>query len=60
MLPRSLANFVGSVVCFLNVLAIRLRSLLLAALLSFEIEMVSIQHLTISSFSMFTIYMSSQ
>jgi hypothetical protein len=37
----SLANFVGSVVGFLNVLIIRLRSLLLAATLSFEIEMVS-------------------
>ncbi|KUG23462.1 hypothetical protein ASZ90_006768 [hydrocarbon metagenome] len=36
----SLANFVGSVVGFLNVLIIRLRSLLLAAALSFEIEMV--------------------
>jgi hypothetical protein len=36
----SLANFVGSVVGFLNVLAIRLRSLLLAASLSFESEMV--------------------
>jgi hypothetical protein len=31
-----LANFVGSVVGFLNVLIIRLRSLLLAAALSFE------------------------
>jgi len=31
-----LANFVGSVVGFLNVLLIRLRSLLLAAALSFE------------------------
>jgi hypothetical protein len=37
---RSLANFVGIVVGFLNVLIIRLRSLLLAAALSFEIEMV--------------------
>jgi hypothetical protein len=36
----SLANFVGCVVGFLNVLEIRLRSLLLAASLSFEIEMV--------------------
>jgi hypothetical protein len=36
----SLANFVGSVVGFLNVLVIRLRSLLLAAALSFESEMV--------------------
>jgi len=36
----SLANFVGIVVGFLNVLAIRLRSLLLAASLSFETEMV--------------------
>jgi hypothetical protein len=36
----SLANFVDSVVGFLNVLVIRLRSLLLAAALSFEIEMV--------------------
>jgi hypothetical protein len=36
----SLANFVGSVVGFLNVLVIRLRSLLLAASLSFEREMV--------------------
>jgi hypothetical protein len=34
----SLANFVGSVVGFLNVLEIRLRSLLLAASLSFETE----------------------
>jgi hypothetical protein len=32
----SLANFVGSVVGFLNVLIIRLRSLLLAAAFSFE------------------------
>jgi hypothetical protein len=39
---RSLANFVGCVVGFLNVLEIRLRSLLLAALLSFEIETVSV------------------
>jgi hypothetical protein len=38
-IPLSLANFVGSVVSFLNVLVIRLRSLLLAASLSFEIEM---------------------
>jgi hypothetical protein len=37
---RSLANFVCIVVGFLNVLVIRLRSLLLAAALSFEIEMV--------------------
>jgi hypothetical protein len=36
----SLANFVGSVVGFLNVLVIRLRSLLLAASLSFESEIV--------------------
>ena len=36
----SLANFVCIVVGFLNVLVIRLRSLLLAAALSFEIEMV--------------------
>jgi hypothetical protein len=36
---RSSANFVGSVVGFLNVLVIRLRSLLLAASLSVEIEM---------------------
>jgi hypothetical protein len=36
----SSANFVGFVVCFLNVLVIRLRSLLLAASLSFEIKMV--------------------
>jgi hypothetical protein len=35
-----LANFVGSVVGFLNVLVIRLRSFLLAASLSFEIEVV--------------------
>jgi hypothetical protein len=35
-----LANFVGSVVGFLNVLIIRLRSLLLAAVLSFESKMV--------------------
>jgi hypothetical protein len=33
-----LANFVGSVVSFLNVLIIRLRSILLAAALSVEIE----------------------
>jgi hypothetical protein len=37
---RSLANFVGIVVGFLNVLIIRLRSFLLAAALSFESEMV--------------------
>ena len=37
---RSLVNFVGVVIGFLNVLIIRLRSLLLAAALSFEIEMV--------------------
>jgi hypothetical protein len=37
---RSLANFVGIVVGFLNVCKIRLRSLLLAAALSFESEMV--------------------
>jgi hypothetical protein len=37
---RSLANFVGYVVGFFNVCIIRLRSLLLAAALSFEIEMV--------------------
>jgi len=36
----SVANFVGSVVGVLNVLAIRLRSLLLAASLSFELEVV--------------------
>jgi hypothetical protein len=36
----SSANFVGSVVSFLNVLVIRLRSLLLAASLSFESEVV--------------------
>jgi magnesium chelatase family protein len=36
----STANFVGSVVGFLNVCKIRLRSLLLAAALSFEIKMV--------------------
>jgi hypothetical protein len=36
----SSANFVGFVVGFLNVLVIRLRRLLLAASLSFEIEMV--------------------
>jgi|NGEPerStandDraft_6_1074524.scaffolds.fasta_scaffold60668_3 hypothetical protein len=36
----SLANFVGRVVGFLNVLVIRLRGLLLAAALSFESEMV--------------------
>jgi hypothetical protein len=35
-----LANFVGSVVGFLNVLVIRLRSILLAAALFFESEMV--------------------
>jgi hypothetical protein len=38
----SLANFVGIVVGFLNVLTIRLRSPLLAASLSFETEMVFI------------------
>ena len=37
---HSLANFVGCVVGFLNVLIIRLRSLLLATALSFESEMV--------------------
>ena len=37
---RSLANFVGIVVGFLNVSVIRLRSLLLAAALSFESKMV--------------------
>jgi hypothetical protein len=37
-----LANFVGIVVGFLNVLLIRLRSLLLAVALSFEIAMVLI------------------
>jgi hypothetical protein len=36
----SSANFVGSVVGFLSVCTIRLRRLLLAAVLSFEIEMV--------------------
>ena len=36
----SLANFVGIVVGVLNVLVIRLRRLLLAAALSFEIETV--------------------
>jgi hypothetical protein len=36
----SLANFVGIVVGFLDVLVIRLRSLLRAASLSFEIETV--------------------
>jgi len=36
----SLANFVGCVVGFLDVLLIRLRSRLLAAALSFEIETV--------------------
>jgi hypothetical protein len=35
-----LANFVGIVVGFLNVLVIRLRSLLLAAALSFECNSV--------------------
>jgi len=35
-IPLSLANFVGSVFSFLNVLIIRLRSLLLAASLSFD------------------------
>jgi hypothetical protein len=35
-----LANFVGIVVGFLNVLVIRLRSLLLAAALSFECKSV--------------------
>ena len=38
----SAANFVGRVVSFLNALLIRLRSILLAAALSFEIEMVYI------------------
>jgi len=38
-IPLSSANFVGSVIGFLNVLVIRLRSLLLAASLSFEREM---------------------
>jgi hypothetical protein len=37
---RSEANFVGVVVSFLNVLEIRLRSLLLAAALSFECSLV--------------------
>jgi hypothetical protein len=41
---NSKANFVGSVVGFLNVLAIRLRSLLLAASLSFEFNMVFSQN----------------
>ena len=36
--PPASANFVGIVVGFLNVLQIRLRSLLLAASLSFEIK----------------------
>ncbi len=36
----SLVNFVGCVVGFLDVFVIRLRSLLLAVSLSFEIEMV--------------------
>jgi hypothetical protein len=36
----SLANFVGIVVGFLNVLEIRLRGLLLAVALSFESKMV--------------------
>jgi len=36
----SLANFVGCVVGFLNVLVIRLRSLLFAASLSFESKVV--------------------
>jgi hypothetical protein len=40
MRTRSSANFVGCIVGFLSVLIIRLRSLLLAAALSFEIEMV--------------------
>jgi hypothetical protein len=39
-MPHSLANFVGCVVGFLDVLVIRLRSLLLAAALSFECNMV--------------------
>jgi hypothetical protein len=39
----SSANFVGYVVGFLNVLEIRLRSLLLAASLSFESEVVLAQ-----------------
>src|ERR1035437_3888366 len=42
----SLANFVGSVVGFLSVCTIRLRSLLLAASLSFESEMYNIFTLT--------------
>jgi hypothetical protein len=41
-LPLSVANFVGSVVGFLNVCKIRLRSLLLAASLSFDSESVSV------------------
>jgi hypothetical protein len=36
----SLANFVGCILGFFNVLVIRLRSLLFAAALSFEIEIV--------------------
>jgi hypothetical protein len=40
IISLSLANFVGYVVGFLNVCKIRLRSLLLAAALSFESEMV--------------------
>jgi len=39
-IPLSVANFVGCVVSILDVFTIRLRSLLLAAALSFEIEMV--------------------
>jgi hypothetical protein len=40
MRSRSSANFVGFVVGFLNVFSIRLRSLLLAAALSIEIEAI--------------------
>jgi len=44
-----LANFVGCVVGFLAVLAIRLRSLLLAAALSFEIEWYKLLTLIIAA-----------
>jgi len=40
---HSLPNFVGCVVGFLNVLLIRLRSLLLAAALCFECTLVSVE-----------------
>jgi hypothetical protein len=54
-----LANFVDSVIGFLNVLVIRLRSPLLAATLSFEIEMVFVKqapNLDQTFFSGFSFY----